>query len=525
MVISKQQTKYGFYEIKATIAKARVLTSFWLQGTRGEINIFESILPEGASKPRQSSNMHCWDPADAGAGVQSMEELAKLAKLADLDTSAPHTFGLDWDPQYLMFYVDGDHVRTIARSSVRDGCMDDEMNVILSMETAEEHGLPAKDASASSDFFYFRRWTKGAPVTTAAPLAVPDTCTAFPKAGKAYAGPVIMKYDKNHPDGLVTDVAKCAQLCAANIECTYFSVSSQGSKGCVLKTNRRGSPVSAGHYLGHGSCEHAMPSDCKQLGVGEGHKGFKKQNIGIRKNIRNSAGCAQLCAATTGCAYWLVNNRLGCVLNTMKRGDVKQKPKGFLFHGECSTGLGAAAGAGASSGALLQAQPASGGEDDGEDDGGEEGGEGGAGSTAASASIAIGMMATVFVVASVVAVAVVARKKQTVDDAIVTAAAARGGGTAPRRASFDDCIDAVSQQGSVGGGSLDASTDGLIDAAPGPAGTEEPADFEENGFVLTDEGSSLRLKSVRRGNPAFLNSVYVESDAVGPAAMEEDSNL
>ena len=74
----------------------------------------------------------------------------------------------------------------------------------------------------------------------------------------------------------------------------------------------------------------------------------------------------------------------------------------------------------------------------------------------------------------------------------------------------------------VGVGSLDASTDGPTDA-PGPAGTEQPVDFEENGFVLTDEGSSLRIKSVRRGNPAFLGSVYIESEAVGNGSMEQDS--
>ena len=76
----------------------------------------------------------------------------------------------------------------------------------------------------------------------------------------------------------------------------------------------------------------------------------------------------------------------------------------------------------------------------------------------------------------------------------------------------------------VGVGSLDASTDGPTDA-PGPAGTEQPVEFEENGFVLTDEGNSLRIKSVRRGNPAYLNSVYVESEAVGDGAIDEDSSM
>ena len=69
-------------------------------------------------------------------------------------------------------------------------------------------------------------------------------------------------------------------------------------------------------------------------------------------------------------------------------------------------------------------------------------------------------------------------------------------------AQVDDGIDAVSQQGSIGDIPKNASTDGLLDdahaPAPAPAGTEDPADFEENAFVLTDEGSSLRSAWQRR---------------------------
>ena len=42
----------------------------------------------------------------------------------------------------------------------------------------------------------------------------------------------------------VTGVEQCAALCAANLECTYYSVNSSPSKGCVLKSKTRGLAVS-----------------------------------------------------------------------------------------------------------------------------------------------------------------------------------------------------------------------------------------------------------------------------------------
>jgi hypothetical protein len=46
MVVSQKAASFGFYEVSATIGRGNVMTSFWLQGHAGEINIFESIHPQ-----------------------------------------------------------------------------------------------------------------------------------------------------------------------------------------------------------------------------------------------------------------------------------------------------------------------------------------------------------------------------------------------------------------------------------------------------------------------------------------------
>ena len=54
----------------------------------------------------------------------------------------------------------------------------------------------------------------------------PVNCNAGKKAGVAYNGPAVAKYNKDHPDGATTDPLQlqCAHKCAANAECTYWAV-------------------------------------------------------------------------------------------------------------------------------------------------------------------------------------------------------------------------------------------------------------------------------------------------------------
>lgn len=509
MVVSKVAAQYGFYEIKATLANAQIMSSFWLQGSQGEINIFETILSQG-NTPRHSSNHHCFDTTDATQTTNS-EKVIKQ----DLDLSQAHVFGLDWQADKLVYYINGRLARTVDTA----GCMNEAMNVILSMETTPKHGTPEGNFAATTQVEYFRRWTRGA-----LKPAYPASCTAGKYAGKAYAGPIIAKYNADHPDGAVTGVEQCAALCAANLECTYYTVNKSPSKGCVLKSKTRGSAVSHANYLGHGRCEHAMPQECKQLGTSEGYHKFKTGQLGTPNKIKNAGACGIKCAANKDCKYWLVHSRLGCVLNTGQKGRLLTGKKGFMFHGDCNVQVLPASGESrsgpaavqgglgdTSAGAVLQ--------DNGSD------GSSGAESAGSAASVAIGMMAAVFVVAAVVAVALVARKQTTVADAEAQAAT-RG---AQRRGSFDDCIDAVSNS---------ASDDVSMDIVPAVANTIAPLegpDFEENGFVLTDDQNSIRLKSVHRGNPlagmlSFSErpstlSVYSEADVVGPAAIEEDTTM
>ena len=56
-------------------------------------------------------------------------------------------------------------------------------------------------------------------------------------------------------------------------------------------------------------------------------------------------------------------------------------------------------------------------------------------------------------------------------------------------------------------------------------GQYDTVGMDENAFVLSDEGNSIRLKSVRRGNPLFVQSVYEDAPEHGPAAMAASTDM
>jgi len=185
MVVSTKQFKHGFFEVEAKFAKASLLSSFWLQGTSGEINVFEavpaSLASDGTQKMR--TNYHCFelggDPEDVESASQDMSGLPD-----NFDATKYHTYGLDWDSTGVKIFVDGKQVRAMSAA-----CLSEQMNVVLSVETTAAEGVPADAAlDKTTAFRYFRHWTRGpkptpAPTSflTAEPTTRPtDRPTAFP---------------------------------------------------------------------------------------------------------------------------------------------------------------------------------------------------------------------------------------------------------------------------------------------------------------------------------------------------------
>ena len=107
---------------------------------------------------------------------QSGAEFDLLAALpAGFDTGAMHTYGLDWSASTIVYYVDGKKIRTEPAK-----CLDSEMTLILSIETAYGSAAPADNFDEAATIAYFRHYTNSNPVVPKAPkFAVGFTIPGF----------------------------------------------------------------------------------------------------------------------------------------------------------------------------------------------------------------------------------------------------------------------------------------------------------------------------------------------------------
>jgi len=483
MVVSKQRYQYGFFEVRARAWDSTLLNSVWLQGDHSEINIMEYVTD--AAKGFGRSNHHCWSD-----GATDVDE-----KATDYSTAVGKgwkTFGVEWSAAEIKFYLNGAVARTLVKSeysATRPECMDEPMNIVLSVETSQEAGIPAKFNGAKQfQIDYVRHWDTKAPAPT---TLAPGTRLA------------------------------CSDLDDKNFKFSARAKGSHKDKVCVSKFGlfgRCGDLRKDENMRTHAEAE----EQCSAVGA------RLCSTLELAANVGKGIGCnfAQkryTFTSDTTCPAGMVRTAYGMY---KKSKPIQCVPATTKLHVRCcsdadlsNTGQAATGDGGAESGSLAAAVGGAGADFEDEDEDEDED-EVEAGGDLGGVVAGVGV---IFLIAGVV-VGVALNHRQNTAIAALSRDAERADPEAGRRASFDDCIDAVSQQGS-----LNESTDGLLDtaaaAAATPAGTEDPADFQENGFVLTDQGDSLRIKSVRRGNPAYLQSVYVESEAVGDGAINEDSSM
>lgn len=179
MVVSNNKMQYGFFEVRAKFAKASLLSSFWLQGFAGEINAFEAVPASASASGAQklNTNYHCFvaggDPDNVEHDSQAVAGLP-----AGFDATAYHTYGLDWATDKVTFYIDGAEVRILRRGAIgTEGCLDEPMNVVLSVETNQDEGIPEDFTEFSTQFTYFRHWerTEKTASPTVRPTPAPTT--------------------------------------------------------------------------------------------------------------------------------------------------------------------------------------------------------------------------------------------------------------------------------------------------------------------------------------------------------------
>jgi hypothetical protein len=156
LVVSSDPLSFGYYEIRAKMAKASILSSIFLQSTSGgggEITILDTVPASAKNGLKVSNSYHCFDRA-TGATTKSSE--MKIAKLDPSDGF--HTYGVDRGTDGVVrFYVDGALARTLTVSDA--SCLQQPMKLVFSMVTATAEGVPSKFNAYTSHIEYFRHYT------------------------------------------------------------------------------------------------------------------------------------------------------------------------------------------------------------------------------------------------------------------------------------------------------------------------------------------------------------------------------
>ncbi|QDT69066.1 Beta-porphyranase A precursor [Planctomycetes bacterium MalM25] len=163
-VISKQPVRYGYFEIRCKAADASVTSSFWMTGNSAELDVFEfSGRPAQRHKVHLESELwssiHDW--SKPGGPTTWTDRLQIDWKVAD----GFHTYALEWDPEFLRFYADGELVREVTREQVGEEgwVIDSPLWVWVDSETFPWHGVPSReDLPVDYEIDYIRIWQNGA---------------------------------------------------------------------------------------------------------------------------------------------------------------------------------------------------------------------------------------------------------------------------------------------------------------------------------------------------------------------------
>lgn len=147
-------TQYGYFELRCKMPACGGggVAAWWMVGTQydakdngldstqnGEIDIFETFF-ENANE--FTPKVHTWNDPD-------LEEWSQKVQLEGDYVNEWHIYGMDWTPEYLVFYVDGQEVARTNQSPQYDMCM------FLSLYTS---GYPDYWGGGAANEVYPKEW-------------------------------------------------------------------------------------------------------------------------------------------------------------------------------------------------------------------------------------------------------------------------------------------------------------------------------------------------------------------------------
>ena len=154
-VISQKTTKYGYMEINCKASDVSFTSSFWLTGSKAEIDIFEFV---GDSKVYERfDTLYEFCIHNSALRDETWKDSVELPWRV---ASGFHVYGCEWDENGVKFYTDGKLVKDAPNEKTLNP-ITVPMNIWVDSEAFIWHGFPDKDElPADYEIEYIRVWEK-----------------------------------------------------------------------------------------------------------------------------------------------------------------------------------------------------------------------------------------------------------------------------------------------------------------------------------------------------------------------------
>ncbi len=165
-ILGRIEFTYGYMEVKCKVADAEITSSFWATGNKQELDMFELFGdhrdPNNLDKDREYLwNLIDWSSSPSRRIMRKTHDLG--FRLADRFA----VYGIDWSPEGLKFYVDGEQFSGVTAEELGDDwILTKAMKLWFDQETFTWFGIPdskeeiGTDGTVDYEIEYLRLWQR-----------------------------------------------------------------------------------------------------------------------------------------------------------------------------------------------------------------------------------------------------------------------------------------------------------------------------------------------------------------------------
>ena len=194
-IVSHKRFLNGYMEVRSRSADAAMTSSFWMIGYESELDVYESMgnpkmdSGSGITATMLKASVHDWQPP----AQRPTRKFGYVRELPWRVADDFHVYGVDWGPDHLKFYIDGELTHEVTQAEVgTDWVLTNPLEIWLDSEIFVWLGLPHEE-ELPADFLvdYVRVWQQ------------PET-NLLDRAFFGFEGPILYQ-DQPRPLNLVPE--------------------------------------------------------------------------------------------------------------------------------------------------------------------------------------------------------------------------------------------------------------------------------------------------------------------------------